>query len=1018
MAIKPKKLIEVAMPVKEISAESVRDKSIRHGHISTLHLWWARRPLPVCRAVVFASIVPDPQDENCPKAFKDAVDFLLSKKNQPANTDFYKPYENIPHTAVVDKMEDNVRNRLLMFIGKFSDKYVENERQGKTTLAKNTLSDGSLIKWDNKNDKRIIGIAHQLIFVSHNAKISSDYKELLKEYKNLSEGITKAENALYSLLDRHLQTAEVQKLEEALEKAKANFLAKMPKVFDPFAGGGAIPLEAARLGCNSYGNDINPVAHIIQKGSCEFPQQYGKPIVYSLEQFEEKYGKEELEKQRGLGNIFGDTLNIDNRLSFDLEYYAHLILKRSEEKIGHFYSKDENGNRPIAYYWARLGTCSNPSCAAEVPLLKGFYLAKTKSKKVYLDPIIKDKIINFEIKEGNTEKQGWVSRGNLTCPCCGNVTEAAKLKLQFRQNLNKSRLLSVIWDSDSGKKYKLPSKTDLKNNEKIDRVNSPNEKMPVKYTQALPSCTWGLKEWGQMFTDRQLLVMQTFVDQLEIFKRELGDLLTSYDEALITYLGIWIDRIAIINTSFGRWHTSGEKLEHPFSRQAIPMMLDFPESNPFSDRTGSALNQLAWITRYIESENFDIKCTLNHAASGEKEQFAKNEIDVVVTDPPYYDAIAYADLSDFFYVWMKRTIADIYPLNFATPQTPKAEECTALKHHHNNDGDIAFKHFEDKLLEIFDALEIQTKELVSIMFAHQSTKAWTTLCNSILNARLNITSSWAVDTEMQNRAVGLSGDSLSSSVTVSCRPSEKTGLGDYKEVENEIVKLIKKEIKTLYDLGFRGADLLTACFGKAVSVFGRYERVEKADGSEVTVAELLDMAKEAAFNAIISDINTDEETKFYIGWLNLHGFANAENDTVRRIAQTGLHINYDEIYHHHLIIRSKDEAHLGDMVSRIKANEKLGKSINDKDIDKTHRMMYLFDPKTGTRNQLIDYVGRMAPNAESKIWRVLNSLVELLPKGGFKDFDLAQGLLVNQENLIRDAKNRPDAFLEQGKLEL
>ena len=337
-------------------------------------------------------------------------------------------------------------------------------------------------------------------------------------------------------------------------------------------------------------------------------------------------------------------------------------------------------------------------------------------------------------------------------------------------------------------------------------------------------------------------------------------------------------------------------MEHPYSRQAIQMIFDYPESNPFCGKSGSAENQLNWIIRYLKEENSNVFSVLKNAASGEKTQFKKNELDAVITDPPYYDAIAYADLSDFFYLWFKRNLSESYPLNFATPQSPKNEECTALKHHHENDLVKAFNHFEQKLLEIFDAIEYQTEDVVSIMFAHQSTKAWTTLCNSVLKARMNITGSWPTDTELQNRMVGLSGDSLSSSVTVACKPSTKSGIGDYKEVKAEINNIIKEEVKLLYALGFRGGDLLTACFGQAVSVFGRYESVEKADGSEVIVAELLEMAREAAFDAIVSDIDTDDLTKFYIGWLNLFGFSDTLHDDVTKIVKVGLAVDYTDIY--------------------------------------------------------------------------------------------------------------------------
>ena len=330
---KPKKLIEVAMPVKEISAESVNDVRVQHGHISSLHTWWARRPIPICRATVFASLVPDPLDENCPEQFKKAVEILLGKNNDLPG-DPYKPYEDIPHTVIVDKMKDNLRNRLMMFIGKFSDKYVQNEKNGKKTSSREQLHQYSLIKWDNKNDEVIIGRARKLMYVSHNATHGKSTKALLIEYDKLNKGIKNAESELYNYLNRHIETEEVKKLEKAKDDAIAAFLAKMPKVFDPFAGGGAIPLEAARLGCNSYGNDINPVAHIIQKGCCEFPQKFGKPITYTKEEFIKVYGEKEFEKHRGDGNVFGDNVNIPNRLTHDVQYYANKLLSNVENEIG------------------------------------------------------------------------------------------------------------------------------------------------------------------------------------------------------------------------------------------------------------------------------------------------------------------------------------------------------------------------------------------------------------------------------------------------------------------------------------------------------------------------------------------------------------------------------------------------------------------------------------------------------------------------------------------------------------
>ncbi len=667
---KAKKLIEVAMPIKEISAESVRDKSIRHGHISTLHLWWARRPLPVCRAVIFASLVPDPLDPECPQAFCDAVQDLL------ANNPLYAPYPDIPYTSIYDPMPDNLRNRLLMFIGKFSPACQKNMLAGKTTPSKDQVQEGCLIKWESKNDPTVLRLARLLIWVAYNSELRSEatYTDLAVEFDEASKAITNAETALYHTTNRHLTSPEVTAKEAALQEAIEKFQNRMPSVFDPFAGGGAIPLEAARLGCRSFGNDINPVAHIIEKGSVEFPQKYGKPITYTHEEFMTLYGKEGVKLYtENFGGMPTGNVEIPNRLSFDVEYYAQKLLAMTEAEVGHLYPADEKGNKPIAYYWARTATCSNPSCRAKVPLLKQFYLANTKSKKVYLNPIIHGTDIQFEIKEGSYDEKalpGWNNRGNMTCPCCGNITPVDQVKQQFKNKKTSERILSVIYETNGGKYYATPHK-DNSYQPHLTIENKPNEKMAVENNRNFNTPGWGIDNYGDMFSCRQLYMLFTLIKNLSQLKSEINT--SEYHQALLTFLAIWFDRIAVANTSLGRWDNAREGIQTPFSRQAIAMVFDYPESNPFCNSSGSALNQLEWITRYIESEsNSPFAALFANASSGEKGQFAAKTLTAVVTDPPYYDAIAYADISDFFYVWMKRTLGDIYPINFATPQTPKA----------------------------------------------------------------------------------------------------------------------------------------------------------------------------------------------------------------------------------------------------------------------------------------------------------------------------------------------------------
>lgn len=1003
---KAKKLIEVAMPIKEISAESVRDKSIRHGHISTLHLWWARRPLPVCRAVIFASLVPDPLDENCPKAFADAVELLLGSNRM------YEPYKDIPYTAGYDPMEDDLRNRLMMFVGKFSDRYQQNAKEGKTTSPADQLTSGSLIKWESKNNKETIDLAQKLIWVAYNADLCPEksYRELALEFDFAKEIIAKAEDELYSFVNRHKESEQVSSLENNLKAAIDAFQSKMPLVFDPFAGGGAIPLEAARLGCRSYGNDINPVAHIIEKGSAEFPQRYGKPLSISKSEFSSRYGQLGIDilELRNIGR-YGDTINIPNRLLFDIEYYAKSILLDANIQLKSQYPNDDKNQKPVAYYWVRTAICENPSCKAEVPMLRQFYLANT-NRKVYLNPIINGNEIDFEIINGTYNEKsmpGWNKTGNLICPCCGSVTTSKQVKNQAVTSGLGERLVAIIVEGKAGKEYKKPHFT-LTQPEIESSPFIPTEKMVVQ-SDLISSRGWGISSWYQMFSPRQLNTISRFIDNFNALKDRLG--YNDYNNALYTYIALWLDRIILANTSLSRWHTKRETLEHPFSKQAIAMVFDYPESNPFCYSSGSALNQLDWILRYLDSEsNSQFSAEFANASSGEKSQFMKDEVTAAITDPPYYDAIAYADISDFFYVWMKRTIGDIYPENFSTPQTPKSEECTALKHHHGDSEVEAKKHFENKLTQIFDAIETQTKDIVSIMFAHQSTEAWTTLCNSIIDARMNITGSWPMDTEMASRTLAIAGAALESSVTVSCRPSERKGFGDYKDVKKAIAKKVEEEVNYLYNLGFRGADLLTACFGQAVSEFGKYQIVEKADGSEVQVSELLEMSRESAFDALLKGVQGDDFTRFYVGWLQLNGMGETDFDDVTKFTRVGLNVNITDIFAKKLLIRNGKSQHLATAEEHVGGNQLAGMNPGDILIEQVHRAILLY--KAEDRGNLLNQLKRIhAEDITAPFWRLLASLKELLPAND--DLKQVQGLLANGDDLRQSCKNYDENKQEQ-----
>ena len=993
--MKAKKLIEVALPIKEISAESVRDKYVHTGHLSTLHIWWARRPLPLCRAAVFASLVPDPLDENCPEAFKWAVELLL---NTGYNALKYQPYKDIPYTSIVDEMDDNLRNRLMMFIGKFSKQACHDMTKNGNTPQKDLISDFSLIKCEARFDKKIINIARELIWVAYNSekKPNLSYEELHNDFEERIKAIEKAEEELSNFVDRHKGGERYELLKTRLTNAIEQFQLDMPSVFDPFAGGGAIPLEAARLGCRSYGNDINPVAHIIERCSAEFPQKYGKPIKYSKEEFLHLYGEEGLKLYCKKYNVsISDTLYVPNRLAFDVDYYSRKLLKAAEDSYGSAYGNEEKGIKPVVYYWARTAKCSNPSCGAQVPMLKQFYLANKKGKQIYLNPIIAGNTVSFELKKGKCDLKPWNHRGNIICPCCGNTIPIDEVKEQSRKGQLENRLLALVYDTNT-KDYKIAPQMDYKYS-MLHKDDFPKANMQ-RNSGGGDTFSWGIDKWQQLYTDRQIDLLTSLADEV----RKIIDVKTEYDKVVVTYLSLLVDRICSYSTSFGRWIPQNEQVTSLFGRQAIAMNSDFPEINIFSKTTSGAYNQLDWIVSYIEAESESpFYSIFKNASSGEKEQFGNKELTAVITDPPYYNAIAYADNSDFFYMWLKRMIGDLYPLNFATPQTPKTEECTALKHHHNNSEQEAKKHFENKLTQIFDAIEQQTSDVVSIMFAHQSTEAWTTLCNSILDARMNITGSWAIDSERDTRMVANAGAALESSVTVACRPSERKGFADFDEVKHDIRQLVKAEVEKLYSLGFRGADLLTACFGQAVSVFGHYKLVETAEGDPVSVGQLLEFARESAAQALLEGVPGEPQTKFYCGWLQMNGMAECDFDDVNKYTRVGVNVEIRQLQSDKLLITEGSKQHLATAEEHVGSNENWGTQPTDYMISQVHRMMLAY--RMGNQVQLLKLVRDLCPQSDAPQWRVLDFLGGHLPEES-QDYKDVKGILASAEMLRQKCK--------------
>ncbi len=960
------RLIEVALPIREISAESVRDKSLRHGHISTLHLWWARRPLAASRAVVFASLVPDPDDPRCPAEFRAAVERHLKThvsaelkyyhrgRQVHRDEDPYRPYEGMP---------DTLRNRLLMFIAKWSPESLAFEagKAKKEPDPRYLLDDRSLVKWETSDPE------------------SPQGREVLRI---------------------------------ARELVKVVYGGEVPTVLDPFAGGGAIPLEAGRLGCQAIANDYNPVAYLILRATCEFPQKYGRHGKRKI--IREEFGKK-VEREEHVPNV----------LVHDVEKWANWILERAREKIGHLYPPGKDGRPVVGYLWARTVPCSNPSCRGEIPLLRSLLVCNKDGKKVALTMEVdkERKTVRFGIAEGKAIKRTEGTkreRGPAICPFCEQPTSEAELRRAGQTGQMGERMVAVIVEGKGGKGYRPVEESDLaafREAAKIEverpgelilpEVNAEDADDDVSNSTGIRVHLYGMKTWGSLFNPRQLVAMQTFVaclrEALERMREAIPD--DEYRNVVGIYLGLWVSRNSMRMPNVGRWNIGGEKFEQPFEGARLSMKWDYPEANPFSGVTGGFLNQLDWIKAYLarESNGAAVPGRVSRG-DGAALNLQDGSVDATVTDPPYFDEAAYADLSDFFYVWLKRAIGDLVPEAMATPLTPKTDEATALKHRHGGDGAAADRHFTDKLAQVFAEAKRVTKPngLYSVVFAHQETQAWTALIRSLFAADLTIDATWPIEMEMKNRMRGLNSAALETSITVICRPRVVGSAASFRQVRKEIEQVVQESVKRFWSFGFRGADLIVACYGPAVGVFGKYERVEKADGTPVGIPELLDLAKQAARDAIAGEFRGDNLSTLYYVWANLYGAAEQAWDDARLVVQIGGdEDNAMEVARGHgIFVVDGSKCRLALLDDRAERRG-LGIDQNPPHIDALHRSMLLW--KQEKRSELVRYLGERDLLEDGPFWKLAQALFEVLPRD-LEDWKLVNALLGERPTLRAEGK--------------
>lgn len=839
----PKRLIEVDLPIKAISAHARREKSIRHGHISTLHIWWARRPLAACRAVLCAALWPDPADEACPQMFRDVAALVLCDFAEKVRTDRALAELCSAHWTRWNRTTPaglrpadsacwpDLRYALLDFISDFAN-------------------------WDASTVPAFLDAARLLTQAAH-----------------------------LSILDLGLPIFEwgtADDLSSKIQNLKSK-IANLPRplVADPFAGGGAIPLEALRVGADAFASDLNPVAVLLNKVVLEYIP---------------KYASEELRVK----SEEGETLTLHG-LAEAVRYWGQWIKARAEAELTEFYPSDPDGATPIAYLWARTVTCEGPGCGAGVPLMRSLWLAKKRGRGVALQlrPNPHAKRVDFEIIEQrnggwyaqidpkytikNPKFDGTVRRGAATCPVCGYTTPVESVRRQLkarRGGADDARLFCVVTTrpGEQGRSYRLPTPADL---DAVERAKAelerrkaehigplslvPDEELDVRGIRHTWSMIYGFDRWGNVFNSRQAIALTSLarsVRELDAELRVFDD--TGFTAAVQTCLALSLSKQADLTNSLCAWKPDAECPVHLFARQALPMMWDFAEAVATSDASGSWFSMFERTAYALES------LAVPGVAAGQAQQTSATthplpdgSVNALITDPPYYDAVPYAYLSDFFYVWLKRSLGSVHPDLFGEAAVPKDAEIVVDRPHElsHSTKDIAF--YERELTKAFaeGRRVLHPGGVGVIVFASKTTASWEAILQAVVDAGWTITGSWPIDTEMAARVAAQGQARLASSIhlvvrpralTPSPSPSGRGEVGDWRDVLQELPARIHAWMPRLAEEGVVGADAIFACLGPALEIFSRYDRVERASGEQLTLSDYLEYVWAAVANEALA----------------------------------------------------------------------------------------------------------------------------------------------------------------------
>lgn len=839
--IRRKKLIEVAMPLEVINDASIREKSIRHGHPSTIHLWWSRKPLATARAVLFCQLVDDPSS-------------------------------NLEEFPTIDAQEKE-RSRLFKIITE-------------------------LVKWENTSNQEIIKKAQNEIHKSWNIFCADNNKD-----SNASE-----------LFDPKV----------------------MPSFHDPFAGGGGIPLEAKRLGLKSFGSDLNPVAVLITKAMIEIPSLFSgyKPVNPEISK---QFLKSHWEGSEGLKS--------------DIKYYGNKIYNEAKKHIGNIYpniniSQDLIKNRHdleihkgktlqiITWIWVRTVKSPNPTFShVDVPLASTFFLSKKKGKEVFIKPIITGDKYKFSIEVGKPVDLKKTNNGTSLGPRSGFrcLMSDEPISYEYIRNEGRSgrmsvKLLAIVARSDTGRIYLEPTKEqenialDAKAKFKID-VELPSN------TRDFKTPLYGLNTFGDLFTDRQLITLNTFTELVKENKKlvlfdsikkglkndskplsENGRGAQAYAEAISIYLAFAIDRMANTLCTLARWTPEREQTVTVFARQALPMNWVFPDVNPFSMAAGDYKICVEGVIKGIPSINGQIGFSFQKNAANQNLSLGK----IVSTDPPYYDNIGYSDLSDFFYIWLRKSVINIFPKEFSTITVPKNDEIYASPFRYKdkeNAQDVFLKRMTDSMRRIST---LSHKAFpITIYYAYKQTEnktsqgisstGWETFLSAVFNSGLAIVGTWPIRTELSNRMLSSGTNVLASSIVLVCEAKKNSSeIITRSEFRNRLRKKLPLALTELERANIAPVDIAQAAIGPGIAIFSQVNSVANPNDSLMSVKEALEEINSALDEYLSKDdLELDIDTRFALTFFESFGYserpfgdaeglAKARNVSVEGIVRAGI----------------------------------------------------------------------------------------------------------------------------------